>query len=245
MTKRRPRFNSAVLRFCATVAAFSVAGCRDDPNGGVDHAYIRTGETETIEDAKPAPSPATLFPMDKGRQWRMTIRIEARDGSQIKTATEVITATGPATIASVSGKSLSLDQKGVPLRSELFALSNKGLSQIAAGGTQKMIMSPPMPIFAAPIKEGSSLSWEGEIRMMGQKNPATGFSRVSGKDTIQTPAGKFEAWRVDSVLTTIAEGRQIAFPITRWLAPGVGVVKQRYIIGDAVVVKELTSYTKK
>jgi len=240
-----PLRRSALCGLC--LLAVTLTGCRDDPNGGVDHAFIRTGEENASSGATPAPppAPAVLFPTAAGRRWEMMVRAQAGGTGRIQAMSETTTATGPATIASVAGKALLIQQKGAPSRSELFSVTDKGLSQIAAGGAQKMVMSPPMPLFAAPITAGASLSWEGEIRFMGAKAPGTGFSRVSGKDLVQTPAGKFEAWRIDSILTTLVQGRQVSFPITRWMAPGVGVVKQRYILGNAIVVKELTSYTKK
>jgi hypothetical protein len=47
---------------------------------------------------------------------------------------------------------------------------------------------------------------------------------------------------VDTSLTTIIERRSITFPASRWFVPGVGIVKQRFRVGRAEVIKVLTDY---
>ncbi len=215
------------------------SGCGSDgPDDGPDMNFFRTPDSEA--DRKPVieENVSLLFPTGKERLWKMNVR--AMD----KTSFETVRVDSPRNIGGIdNATTLTMYQNGKPYRSEMFQIKKDSLALIAAGGNDKMIMSPPMAILRTQSPPGVEYKWEGEITFKGAKAPATAFSRVHASEEVVTPAGKFKAYRVDTSLTTIIEGRSVTFPASRWFVPGVGIVKQTFRVGNAVVEKELVSYT--
>ena len=64
--------------------------------------------------------------------------------------------------------------------------------------------------------------------------------RVVGRERIKTPAGKFEAVRIEYRTTTTMDGTEVESSMTQWLVPGIGVVRQEIpLFGDMAGVTEL------
>ena len=64
--------------------------------------------------------------------------------------------------------------------------------------------------------------------------------RVVGRERIKTPAGKFEATRIEFRTTTTMGDSSVESHMTQWLVPGIGLVRQEIpVIGEAVSVTEL------
>ena len=222
----------------AALCALSLAGCRSDgADGGVDSAFFRTPDLQKEKKSVVKEPMTLLFPVGKERRWELAVR--AMD----KTTTESVRVDEPRTINGVTdATTLTMYQNGKAYRSEIFQVKPETLSLVAAGGDDKMLMSPPMLLLRTKALEGEEYKWEGEITFKGAKAPASAFSRVHSSAEIITPAGKFTAYRVDTSLTTIIEGNAVTFPASRWFVPGVGIVKQMFRVGNAVVEKQLTSY---
>lgn len=69
--------------------------------------------------------------------------------------------------------------------------------------------------------------------------------RVIGPERIKTPAGRFDAVRIESrTVTTIGSDEQEG-RMTQWLVPGVGIVRQEIpVYGTVVVASELKKITQ-
>lgn len=64
--------------------------------------------------------------------------------------------------------------------------------------------------------------------------------RVVGRERIKTPAGRFEATRIEFRTTTTTGETTMESRMTQWLAPGLGLVRQEIpVIGKVVSVTEL------
>ncbi|OUN59362.1 hypothetical protein B5G16_05370 [Alistipes sp. An66] len=64
--------------------------------------------------------------------------------------------------------------------------------------------------------------------------------RVVGRERIKTPAGKFEAVRIEYRTTTTMGDSSVESRMTQWLVPGIGVVRQEIpLFGDMAGVTEL------
>lgn len=64
--------------------------------------------------------------------------------------------------------------------------------------------------------------------------------RVVGRERIKTPAGKFEAVRIEYRTTTTMGDSSVESSMTQWLVPGIGVVRQEIpLFGDMAGVTEL------
>ena len=69
--------------------------------------------------------------------------------------------------------------------------------------------------------------------------------RISRVETVRTPAGRFRAFRVDTMLRVVRNGQNFDLPTTSWYAPRVGLVKQQHREGTGWVVKTLESFRLK
>ncbi len=64
--------------------------------------------------------------------------------------------------------------------------------------------------------------------------------RVVARERIKTPAGKFEATRIEYRTTTTTGGTTMEIPMTQWVAPGIGLVRQEIpVLGEITSVIEL------
>lgn len=238
-SRKRPGSASSLL--CALCLITAGCGVEHTKNFKTDDRYIRApGESSSTVEIKDGP----LLPAAVGNRWQMALK-----DSEGNAGKEEIVVTHHETIGGVRGASLAFRQVGgngklTTYREEVYA-SNKTAISILSSGTadNKMVMVPPIPLIALPVEEGKAVEWSGLLRFKGQMSPSTALSRVSGRDIISTPAGKFATYRVDTVVTTSQEGRPVSFPTVRWIAPGVGVVKQKIFIGQTLIVKTLTKYT--
>jgi hypothetical protein len=238
---------------CGLAAIMLLAGCGSDgPDGGDDIEYIQTVQVSKedepiIKDAIPL-----LFPTGSEREWRMGVDVTIYDVTydgrpptvrEQKQYKEVIRVGNPRTIGGVkNATTLSMYQDGKLYRNEIYQVEPNAIRLVAAGGDDKMIMNPPMLLLKRDSPESKEYKWTGKINFRGATAPAVAYSRVHGIQEIETAAGKFNAYRVDTNLTTVIQGRSITFPASRWFVPGIGIVKQEFTVGPTSVVKELTAY---
>lgn len=218
----------------AFLGAFS-AGCSKIEQGGIDAAYLRSPSQKPPPITAAVPS---LFPPEAGRRWTMRVQ----DGDKI--VVEEIVNKGAEKIGAETGYLRETYRGGKLYRHEVYRVSPKELGLMAVGTAEEMTLEPPMPLLRIPAESGDGYPWEGQIISDRGVVPATAYSRVTGPETVKMGKGagafEFETYRIDTNLTAVVDGRQIHFPATRWLAPGVGVVKEQYLVGKKVVVKELS-----
>jgi hypothetical protein len=162
--------------------------------------------------AVPAPQlkdagPAGYFPTTVGARW-------VYQSGQVE-QTEVVTDVrkdGEATIVAVG--SVGPDGKVTP--GDTVAIRPDGLFLLSETGQP---YDPPVCLLRFPVKVGDR--WEAET-----SRPDIGKVRfvreVKETKTRETPAGKFEAVRVESA---VALGAAVPNTHSHWYAPGVGVVE--------------------
>ena len=95
-----------------------------------------------------------------------------------------------------------------------------------------------MPLIQVPVREGAIQSWQGVARAGKQSFAVKAYSRVSYWEQLDLPKGKVGAYRVDTVLIAPEQGRLSSIPMTRWFAPGQGIVRQRFISDGSEITVE-------
>ena len=251
-------------------ALLSAGGCTGRENAvedkGTDTAFLRypdgTQGAATPDPNAPELASGPLFPVGVGSHWEMQTRqgmVQANSavsGVQMnRQGSEKITVAQKVMVGEQSGALFNItatgstNQKAGGTRQETYAVKPDGLFLLAAGSTTgHMTMSPPLPLVAYPPKEGQPLQWSGVLHYKDQTVPAASVSRVSRVQIIKVPGipKGVAAYRVDTVISTtlLQNGlsQQVSFPTTRWLAPGIGMVQQKLIAGDQVVVKQLKTW---
>lgn len=242
------RFQRSLFPLCVG-AALVLSGCTREHavDDGTDESFIRVpGAAPTLA----IPS-GDLLPLKTGAKWSMTTRTVSRTRNRDVAGTEEIVIVGkqtPEKTRSVSpasapeGAVMDMRKDGKSYRQEIYQAKSDGLYLSAAGSADKMTITPPLPLVKYPVKDGEIAAWSGILRFKGTAAPGTSVSRVSGRETVKTPAGSFPAYRIDTVITTTVEGRQVSFPSSRWLSPNVGIVRQVTQAGDTRLIKELKAY---
>ena len=85
-------------------------------------------------------------------------------------------------------------------------------------GGQEIHLYPPQPHLKAGLAPGMTWTWEGSL----EHGKAKATYTVEAEETVKVPAGEFKALRL-RVETTAEKGKG---RVTRWLARGVGMVKE-------------------
>jgi hypothetical protein len=215
------------------LALLPLAGCEQDAGSiGQDSAYLNSPLTgdEPKDDRK------DMLPLRTGNWWAMfaTCVFEKDGKRQVEENDDRYVVVGPVTDMDVSGIQIDQMRKGKRWRREIF--QRKGdtiyISAMQDETSGLMRYHPPIPVLKEPVTEGDYLQWYGEFRMKtGGKDeslPARALSRISGKETFTTSAGKFKAYRVDTIVVVMKDGKEIKFPTVRWLSARVGYVRRGY-----------------
>ena len=75
-----------------------------------------------------------------------------------------------------------------------------------------------------PVKEGNSWEWKGVEFSDGDSCNVTVNGIVLGKEQITTPSGNFDAYKVETVISSSSGSNNT---VTEWYAENVGLVKAR------------------
>ena len=95
----------------------------------------------------------------------------------------------------------------------------------------------PVRLLKTPVR--AKETWDFRTSGSGIQE-GKGTMRVAGVETVEVPAGKFDAVRVDEEFTSLADGKPLDhFKQTYWYAPNVGVVKSTF----EGIKTELKSFT--
>ncbi len=218
------------------IALVTLAGCSDPlDGGGADASFLRQPE--------PSPAPLALtqplIPTAIGSWWIYSVR--APDGAISQERHEI---TG--TQATPAGRAivLTITAAGKPAREEWYLVDGQGIRQAAAGGREKVTMSPPAPVVRLPIVPEEVITWQGNLVFRSVATPSRGWCRAIGEESIVLSGKTYTAIRTENILDTRVEGRNITFPTTRWIVPGIGVVKTRLFVGRSPYLKEIIRYGK-
>lgn len=219
-----------------TLLLSTATGCGEaifnaETDGDFLREGMRVGKSEIPEEP--------LLPTRPGTRWEMVLT-DPNDRSleEQQILRDVSLAGG------VSGHALDMIQRGKVYRTEVYLVDPQGgISLVTAEGQEKIRMSPPLPIVRLPIEWEKIGQWQGQLTFRGATTSARAWYRVTAKEPITVPAGKYsEAYRVDTLIDTVIDKKRVLFPTTRWFVPGVGVVKMRFSLGKGVFTKELKKY---
>ncbi len=82
-----------------------------------------------------------------------------------------------------------------------------------------------LPSFPADISVGQVLEYEYSIRVMGMRSTTTGKNTVVARESVTTPAGTFDCFKVEGEVSARAMMQTTKTKTITWLAPGIGTVK--------------------
>jgi len=85
----------------------------------------------------------------------------------------------------------------------------------------------PLLRFPLPLLPGTEWEWEGEEHSDGETNKVKVQGKVLGKEFINTKAGKLEAIKMETIVESSGDARNI---VTEWYAEGLGLIKAKIII---------------
>lgn len=210
-------------------AALLLAGCGGPEPEWPDMAYL-------TREAAPMKSDASLFPLAVGNRWVYRMSAMGHSG------TIAMAITGTKRVGDVAGFVMTSILNGKPVQSEVYAPVAHGIDRLATGSSANVQVSPPAPMIRFPVNDGDSYEWHG--RFLFPTGPVQGdlSSQVTGPELVDTPAGSFHTWRLDTV-TRVRAGSSVGKALMSvWLAPGVGMVKQELGIEGKGVTSVLQSY---
>lgn len=225
-------------RASALVALLALLGAGCTPSvveGGEDRDYLK-------DPPPPEAAPintATLLPLNPGNYWDMLVATERN------VVRERLVVVGPLMVGKEQGVLLELQRSGKVWRQEVYQSTAEGIRLLAFGEkrSQLLVLNPPFPIAPGSAQEGQGISWKGTLSFGNNAFPATGYSRVTLKDTIQTRSmGRFQAYRIDSVVTMRRKEGPLHFPQVRWLYPGIGFIRRSYADAGLPASAELERY---
>jgi len=128
-------------------------------------------------------------------------------------------------------------KEGVQSLSKL-EVSEKGVIRV---GTADRDLPTPRPLLKLPAKPGDQ--WTYELRAPdGAEQPRTTYT-VGKVEEVEVPAGKFQAIRVDSVMTLPGAAVEPTIRGSAWYAPGVGLIKSVSDAGGRERIQVLRSFT--
>jgi hypothetical protein len=216
-----------------------LVGCKDVRiANGTDDQFVHLPANLQ---ATPPPPLKPLMPGSVGSTWSYRFTNTDGDLEKVIVAPSRMVNGSPAMV-------LVSTRTGAPKREEVLQISAQKIMHVSSSGGEDLVnLKPPMPLVQFPLSFDTVLSWQGGVLLKGSLVPSKGTSKLRGIEKINVPAGEFMAYRIDSMLETQLSAGKSIFWTTRWFAPGVGMVKVRYIVNapkqaDRVFVKELVKY---
>jgi len=228
----------------AVAACAFVVGCSPDvvPNDPATQVKVTTNTLE---------KPTDLMPLASGNAWTYdaTTTERTETGTNSGTQTPTLKVTGRkgqrATVAFI------VDNKVVS--NLVFQESAKGVAQVSVGAVGKSpnTFSPPSPMFQWPMKPEEEAKWSGTgLRVgLGGVGPITSTLTYKGEAEVDTAAGRFKAYRFDSVQRYTVNSQEYGSSSSSWFVPKVGLVRTVEIVATPKSIREtvmkLKSYTVK
>ncbi len=226
-------------RFFPTIAVLFMtlltSGCGNDtPTMGSDLTYL-TSPLQGGDSLKPSDR---ILPLTPGNVWEITSYCVG------KKSNDRLIVIGPTTVDGVTGMMIHHLREGKLWRREIYRETETELQLLAAQDETSGLMQfePPLPILKYPANDGDYTSWTGRFVMDKVNFPAYGYSRLSGREKIKTPAGIFSAIRIDTILFVTQPGGPIRFPAIRWLSPGIGFVRRGFADQGKPSYAEVTKF---
>ena len=139
----------------------------------------------------------------------------------------------------VPGGTIQMSQQGKVLQNETYLAGPTGIAIVATGLPKLKPLHPPLTLVALPIEEEKVISWQGTMGEGASTYAGQGWSRATRRESVATPAGVFAAWRVDTCTELTLGDKRERVHLSRWLSPGIGIVRLRMISEGQIVIKEL------
>jgi hypothetical protein len=191
------------------------------------------------------------MPLASGNAWTYDVSttVRTKEGTNSGTQTPTLKVTGrngqKATVAFI------VDNKVVS--NLVFQESAKGVSQVSVGavGKSSNAFNPPTPMFQWPMKLDEESKWSGTGYRagVGDTGPMTSTLTYKGEMEVDTAAGRFKAYRFDSVQLYKVNSKEFGSSTSSWYVPKVGLVRTVEIVATPEAVREtvmkLKSYTVK
>jgi uncharacterized lipoprotein NlpE involved in copper resistance len=218
------------FRFSALLLLpLALLGCRNQADQGEELAYLRMDVSEY--DLPPIDTALPLMPTTPGTRWEYVVT--HAQGEPTREVTKVISRNGKNAL-------IESQEKGVIVSRDGYRIDDRGIwvTSILNGKTSLPI-TPPVPLLTFPIQEGKMVTWQGTVGTGATTMAGRAWTRVTRRQKIKTLAGEFLAYRVDMRTDLNGPQRSGALLISRWFAPGVGVVRIRATDAKTTIVKEL------
>ncbi len=197
---------------------------------------LATGLSPSLFAQNTADAKSNLWPFQVGNNW--TFKTPA-NGKVVTTEVSVTAVT-----ASKDSSSATLEYRsGSPqIEKEVYRFNAHGISRTVSGVNGASKIYPGLPILQYPLSAGNSWYWNGTITTKGQATPAAAKMTASGPETINIPAGKFQAYRVHMELLIAVGKSKVSVPNDYWFAPGVGLIRRSATLGKTTIESALNQY---
>ncbi len=167
--------------------------------------------------AAPAPVPRVkdadlYFPVEVGATWTYTLALHKREDTATVTHVEQTKAGKLVTVGRV--------EKDKTVTAMKVLVSKNGVYEVEVGGEK---FDPPRCVLKLPAKAGDT--WK---RKRPDSDELEGTATVACAEEVETPAGKYQAIRVDWEITSAGRMQRASF----WYAPRVGMVKNSFKTDD-------------
>ena len=199
-----------------------IAGCSGPPKHlaiPVRPKVVQPAPAAAVQPPKPDDA-ALLFPHHVGDHWTMTVTGE-EESHQI----EVTVKAGP-DMPGVQTFYLQTTRDGKAVTRDLYEENENGLFFVASDLPEPTKIVPPMPLLKRPVHPNTEWEWIGTFKVGAHEWPATAKLKLTGPDSLKTPGGEYEAFKLEQSVTVKAGGQDIVSKTMQWLAPKVGTVKQ-------------------
>ncbi|MEZ6184596.1 MAG: hypothetical protein R3F62_06235 [Planctomycetota bacterium] len=202
-------------------------------------AQAQDAEESPTEVLANAPLPGLeYFPLDRGRSWTYQTKLTVKE---LNAAEEPTPQTHRVEV--VVAEPQRIDEKAVSVVEWKFdgALAQRSffwctpdevqcLRRIQGFGLEMrdFVLTDGQPVCRQPLAVGQSWTWSGRVNAIKGEQKV----QVSREETLETPAGSFDCLVVEIEFTGEDDSKGT---ITRWLAKGVGIVKDVSTLKTAAV----------
>lgn len=169
-----------------------------------------------------------LFPVAKGSSWEYNGAITGNVNGQKLNQTMSITGTvtsvkkaGSTTVAVVR-----MAANGRTTGEDTYRITPEAVLRVSTGAYGYERMTPPLPLLRFPVAVGKNWSWKGKKRNPDANEVAgSAVMKIASREQVNTPAGVFDAYRLDMTITLNDKSQKIVLPAHIWFSPGKGMVK--------------------
>ncbi|HZT43079.1 MAG TPA: hypothetical protein VFA07_13000 [Chthonomonadaceae bacterium] len=173
------------------------------------------------------------YPLHKGNSWTYSCTANGRTFTEVATVTQ----------ASSSQAQIDWKVNGQTLQMETYLIRPDALLRAKSGPNGGGQVTPPFPQIRTPLKAGQQWTWKGSVSIMSHVLAGSATIRVSGPESIKTPAGTFRCMHIHSDLTLNPPGQpSLSLLNDYWFAAGVGLVAQQLSTGSLTINGKLSRY---